>query len=132
MLYSCCGEDTRNIDQMPTSILHFLAISNDLCTHPRLSCFHVFDDGQDCSVRRPFQLLAVLQHHCLIVVVIPVPLEAVPCLCLFTGLLFCSYNTSSDAGCWLLPSLIPVPLVVGIAPAAVLQTPQHHQGSSGF
>ena len=128
----CGGANTREINQMPASILHFLAISDDLFTHPRLSRFHVFDDGQNCSVRRRFQLLAVLQHHSLIVLMISLPLEAVPCLCLFTGLLLLFVQHHFCCRLLVTVLLIPVPLVVGIASATAPWLPQRPQGSSRF
>ena len=115
MLHSCCGENTRGIDQMPASILHFLAISNESCTHPRLSGFHVFDDGQKFA---PSVVVSSSQLYSDTLIplfmVAPTPWGSHHACSLWLQVLVCLYDTNFAAGCWLSSSLIPVPLVVGI------------------
>ena len=114
------GRILGSLIRCPLVFCTFLAISDESCTHPRLSSFHVFDDGK-------FRLLLFpaprLYSDTLLLVVngCPYPLGFAPCLYLWLQVLVCVYNTVllQAVGCRL---LIPVPLVVGIVPSAALTT----------
>ena len=117
----------------PLVFLHFLAISNDSCTHPRLSWFFM-SLAVGKLLRSPSFPASWLYSDTLILVVngCSYPWGFAPCLSLWLQVLICLYVTIllQAIGC---RHLIPVPLVVGIIPSAQSRRlPQHRQGSSGF
>ena len=134
MLNSSCGENTRGIDQMPASILHFLAISDESCT--RIHDWVVFMSltmGKNLLHPSSFPALSCIPTplFCCLWLLLPLGVRTMPVLVGCRSSFTCTAPILLQAvGCCHLDTSLPS--CRNCPSAQSRRLPQHHRSSSGF